>query len=233
MKLLTIIPAHNEAAAILKTVTDFKKVNPKIDILVVNDGSRDNTKQILEDNNINHINLAINMGLSGAVKAGIYYASLNNYDAFLQYDGDGQHLPEYVNAMVNKLNEGNDIVIGSRFIDKQKHRSMRMFGSKLITLAIMISCRKVITDPTSGMRLFSKNMIDLFIAGTLVNLESDSITWLIRNDYKVAEVPIKILDRNTGKSYFNFLNSITYMLNILITILLIQPFLRKHKKGGQ
>ncbi len=233
MKLLTIIPAHNEEAAIKKTVSDFKKVNPHIDVLVVNDGSTDDTKKILELNNIDHINLPINVGLSGVVKAGIYYASQNDYDSFLQYDGDGQHLPEYVSLMIDKLNEGNDLVIGSRFLDKKKHKSMRMLGSSVLAFSIRISCRKIITDPTSGMRMFSKNIIDLFIKENLVHWESDLITWLIHNNYKVAEVPVKMIDRHTGKSYFNFFNSITYMLTILVTILLIQPFLRKNKKRGK
>ncbi len=234
MKLLTIIPAHNEAECILDTIRNFKKVNPNLDFLVVNDGSVDDTQEILTKNNINHINLPTNIGLSGAVQAGIFYAKNHNYDAFLQYDGDGQHLPEYVKPMLEVLKQGNDIVIGSRFIDTKKPFSLRMLGSKILTLAILISCRRIIKDPTSGMRMFSSDIIKMFTENQPINLEADLLTWLIRNGYKIKEIPVKMIDRKTGSSYLNIFNSMFYMLSLVVTIILIQPFLpksRKFKKG--
>ena len=95
-KVLLVIPAYNEEENILKTCQKIKKENKKLDFIVINDGSKDNTKKILEDNNIPHINLIHNLGIGGAVQTGYKYALENNYDIVVQFDGDGQLDVRYV-----------------------------------------------------------------------------------------------------------------------------------------
>src|SRR5574344_2541558 len=122
-KVLLIIPAYNEEKCILNTVNKIKDYNKKnktqFDIIVINDGSKDSTENILNDNSINHIKLIHNLGIGGAVQTGYKYALDNDYDIAIQYDGDGQHDVSYVKDIIKPIldNKAN-MVIGSRFIDK-------------------------------------------------------------------------------------------------------------------
>ena len=125
MKVLLIVPAYNEEKNILKTYKDIVKYNnnnnkkEKYDIIVVNDGSTDKTKEIIEENNIPHINLIHNLGIGGAVQTGYKYAYENNYDIAVQLDADGQHDINYVKNIIKPIvAEKYDLVIGSRYIDK-------------------------------------------------------------------------------------------------------------------
>ena len=120
MKVLVIIPAYNEEESILKVVKNLELSNTGCDYVVINDCSKDSTGKILDENNINHIDLPVNLGLTGAVQTGYKYAYYNDYDAAIQFDGDGQHLPEYIPALVAEIEKGYDIVIGSRFVDEKK-----------------------------------------------------------------------------------------------------------------
>lgn len=101
-KIILIIPAYNEEKNILDTVKNIKQVDDKLDYIVINDGSKDNTLQVLKENNIKHINLIQNLGIGGAVQTGYKYAYENNYDIAVQFDGDGQHDVRYVKRYVNQ-----------------------------------------------------------------------------------------------------------------------------------
>ena len=103
MKVLVIIPAYNEEENILRVVRQLEAANTGCDYVVINDCSKDNTPKILDENKINHIDLPVNLGLTGAVQTGYKYAYENNYDAAIQFDGDGQHLPEYIPALVKEI----------------------------------------------------------------------------------------------------------------------------------
>ena len=91
MKVLVIIPAYNEEKNIVRTVTNLKKQCPNVDYVVINDCSKDNTEDVLKDNNFNYISLPVNLGIGGGVQTGYKYAVENNYDIAIQFDGDGQH----------------------------------------------------------------------------------------------------------------------------------------------
>ena len=159
MKTLVIIPAYNEEESILRVVRNLENADIDCDYIVINDCSKDSTGKILDDNNINHVDLPVNLGLTGAVQTGYKYAYYNNYDAAIQFDGDGQHLPEYIPSLVKEIENGYDIVIGSRFVDEKKHFSMRMLGSRIITAMIKLTTGATINDPTSGMRIINKELI--------------------------------------------------------------------------
>ena len=117
-KILLIIPAYNEEANILKTCETIRKHSKKLDFIVINDGSKDRTKEILEENKLNHINLIHNLGIGGAVQTGYKYALENDYDIAVQFDGDGQHDVTYVEDIIKPIIEGKaDFVIGSRFVE--------------------------------------------------------------------------------------------------------------------
>lgn len=118
MKVLLIIPAYNEEGNILNVVNSIKNFSDEIDYIVINDGSKDNTLKILKENNINHVNLIYNLGIGGAVQTGYKYAYKNNYDIAIQFDGDGQHDINYIQAICEPIiNNQADMCIGSRYID--------------------------------------------------------------------------------------------------------------------
>ena len=227
MKSLVIIPAYNEEKSILNTVADIKKNAPDFDYIIINDCSQDKTLQLCKDAGIPVINLPINLGIGGAVQTGYLYAKKNHYDYAVQFDGDGQHRPEYIQAMKEKMDEGYDIVIGSRFVTEKKSWSMRMFGSRLIGTAIWLTTGAKIKDPTSGMRLFSRKMIGEFAWNLNYGPEPDTVSFLIRQGAKIAEVQVTIDDRTAGESYLKPLTAASYMVRMLLSILVIQNFRKR------
>ena len=161
MKLLIIIPAYNEASNIERVVDNLIENYSQYDYVIVNDGSSDDTRKICANRKYNFLDLPINVGLAGAIRAGIRYANYHGYDYAVQIDGDGQHEPKYIKDMLEKMETAQaDIVIGSRFKEEKKPNSMRMLGSRIISGAIKLTTGgKIIEDVTSGMRLFNKRMI--------------------------------------------------------------------------
>lgn len=227
MKTLLIIPAYNEEESLEKTVDSLQEKAPLIDFLIVNDGSTDGTERICRENRYPFLSLATNLGLAGAFQAGLKYACRHDYDCAIQFDADGQHLPEYIQELA-KATEIYDIAIGSRFIDGKKPRSMRMLGSNLIQWAIKVTTGKTITDPTSGMRAFNRRMITIMANGLNFGPEPDTVSYLIkRANAKVVEVPVEMQDRQAGESYLNPWRSSVYMLRMAVSILFMQFFRKK------
>ena len=227
--LLVIIPAYNEAANIERVVSHLAESFPQYDYIVINDGSRDKTAEICRRNQFHLLDLPVNLGLSGVFQAGIRYACEKGYSSVIQFDGDGQHRPEFIGRMKKKLDEGYDIVIGSRFVNAKKSASLRMLGSRMLSLAIRITTGAVIHDPTSGMRMFNRKMMEEFAAGLHYSPEPDTISWLIRRGAKVAEVPVLMDERSGGKSYLTPVTAARYMIQMLVSILFIQNFRKKDK----
>lgn len=220
MKVLVIIPAYNEEENILRVVRNLELSNTGCDYVVINDCSKDSTGQILDENNINHIDLPVNLGLTGAVQTGYKYAYYNGYDAAIQFDGDGQHLPEYIPALVKEIENGYDIVIGSRFVNEKKHFNLRMLGSRIITAMIKLTTGVTINDPTSGMRIINKRLIKDYAFEINRKPEPDTLAFQIKKGFRAKEVQVKMEDRLAGTSIYAGLgNSIKYMLKVLITIL--------------
>lgn len=227
-KVLIIIPAYNEAENIERVVSNIIENYSQYDYVVINDGSKDSTSKICKKNNYNLIDLSVNCGLAGAFQAGIKYAQRNNYDYALQYDGDGQHNPKYIGEMLKAFEENNiDIVIGSRFKTEKKPKSMRMMGNNVISLSIKLTTGQKITDPTSGMRMYDKKMIDLLASTMDLGPEPDTMAYLIRCGAKIQEIQVEMNERIAGESYLNFMKSIQYMTHVCMSILFVQWFRRK------
>ena len=230
IKLLILIPAYNEMETIQRVVAHLRADYSQFDYVVVNDGSKDLTAQICKENGYPLLDQPINLGLSGAFQTGMKYAYQQGYDAVLQFDADGQHLPQYIQPMLEKLQEEYDVVIGSRFVTKKKPFTARMAGSFLISAAIRLTTGKKLTDPTSGMRMYNRKMIRQFATELNYTPEPDTISYLMKCGAKVAEVQVEMAERVAGTSYLNFANSMRYMLRMGISILLVQWF-RGSTKG--
>lgn len=218
---LVIIPAYNEEACIVSTVKELTKVAPQYDYVVVNDGSKDSTAELCRNNGFNLIDLPANLGLTGAFQTGMKYAYRHGYDHAIQFDADGQHSPSFIEELVNAMDETQaDIVIGSRFVTKQKPKSLRMLGSNLISTLIRITTGAKINDPTSGMRLYNRLMIEQFAIRGDLTPEPETLAFLIkRKGASVIERQVNMRDRVAGESYLTFSKSIAYMANTCSAIL--------------
>lgn len=226
-ELLIVIPAYNEEENIENVVTFIQSKYSQYDYIVVNDGSRDRTADICRQNGYELLNLPVNLGLAGAFQAGLKYAYVKGYSYAIQFDADGQHRPEFIEPMLERIKQGYDIVIGSRFVNIKKGNSLRMVGSKMITVAIKITTGARVSDPTSGMRMFSREMIKEFAQNLNYGPEPDTVSYLLKNGAKVSEVPVHMEERQAGESYLNLVNSCKYMAKMLISILFVQNFRKR------
>ena len=229
MKVLIIVPAYNEALNIKKTIEDLKN-NTNYDYLIINDCSKDNTKQVCEENNFNVISLPINYGLTSGIQLGMKYAYKNGYDIVIQFDGDGQHEAKYLKDLVKEIEDGNcNIAIGSRFVTAKKPKSIRMLGSNLITLAIKLTTGKTIKDPTSGMRAYDKGVIEQFVKNNSLTPEPDTLEYMLKKKKKIKEIQVEMREREFGESYLKPLKSAEYMINMFFSIIFIRAITRKNK----
>lgn len=229
MKCLIIIPAYNEEKNIVRVVEELQRDYPQYDYVIINDGSGDDTAKICRKHGYNLIDLPVNLGLAGAFQTGLKYAYIKKYDCAIQFDADGQHRPEYIAPMIEKIEEGYDIIIGSRFVEKKKPISLRMLGSFFISIAMRMTTGCKVKDPTSGMRMFSKKMIKEFALSLNYGPEPDTISFLLKQGATITEVQADMEERIEGESYLTFGRSMNYMLRMLISILFIQNF-RKRKR---
>lgn len=223
MKVLLIIPAYNEAQNIEKTIKDVKE-NSEYDYIIINDCSKDNTKEICEKNNFNVISLPINYGLTSGIQLGMKYALKYDYDVAIQFDGDGQHQARYLKELVKEIENGNDIVIGSRFVTEKKPVTARMLGSRLIAFSIRLMTGKKIADPTSGFRAYNRACIKDYANDMNNPPEPDTLVYMLRKKRKIKEVQVQMSEREFGESYLNLMNTIKYMSRMMVSIFLIQPF---------
>ena len=222
MKKLIIIPAYNESGNIIKVVDDIRKNAPGFDYVVINDCSTDNTLKICRQNKINHVNLSVNLGIGGAVQTGYIYACQNGYDIAVQFDGDGQHDASYLEMMVEELvRSGSDMVIGSRFIEKEGFQSsgLRRFGIRYFSVLIRLMTGKVVTDPTSGMRVMNRDVMRIFAENYPKDYpEPECVMAILRMGKKVKEVPVIMKEREEGTSSIGGFRSVYYMIKVTLAI---------------
>lgn len=241
-KILLIIPAYNESANIVNVYSTIKEYNEKadnikLDYVIINDGSTDNTLEICKKYDMNVIDLITNLGIGGAVQTGYLYAYQNGYDIAVQFDGDGQHDVNYVVNICKPIIEGSvDLCIGSRYLNSEssefKSTFMRRFGKNIISLIIKLCTGVKITDPTSGFRAVNNDIMKLFSVDYPTDYpEPESIVNVIKNGYKVTETPVSMNERIGGKSSINFLKSAHYMIKVSISIII--DSLRTTKKKGK
>ena len=222
--ILVIIPAFNEEMNITFVAENLIRNHPDLDYVIVNDGSQDRTAEICRRHAYHLLDLPVNLGLAGAFQAGMRYACERGYRYAVQFDGDGQHRAEYIVPMREKMDEGYDIVIASRFVTEKKPHSLRMIGSRLIAAAIFLTTGQKINDPTSGMRMYNEKMIRIFAKKINYAPEPDTLSLLMRHGAKTAEIQAVMDLRTAGVSYLTPFVAVNYMVRTLISILFIQRF---------
>ncbi len=229
LKLLIFVPAYNEEKSIKQVVADLKKHCPEHDYVIIDDGSSDNTVLVCEENNFPYISLPFNLGLDGVFQTGNKYAFENGYDAAIPFDGDGQHNARYIPTLFNKLQEGYDVVIGSRFLNKKKPLNLRMMGSRIISFFFKLTTKQKFTDPTAGMRMVNRSIMRQIATDPNCGAEPDTWAYFVKNGAKFVEVPVEMNERTEGQSYFTLGRSIFFMFRMCLSILFLQFF----RKGGE
>lgn len=231
MKTLVIIPAYNEEEAIVETINNLKKCcDGMVDYVIINDCSKDNTLKKCNKNNFNVINLPINLGIGGAVQTGYKYAYRFGYDIAIQMDADGQHDPKYISEIIEKIKAGNDMVIGSRFIEKNGFQStfVRRIGINLYSKIIKLFTGKVIKDTTSGYRAVNKKIIKIFANNYPVDYpEPETDAFIAKNKFEIFELPMQMKERDTGSSSITPIKSIYYAIKVGLAVTLACIFKNK------
>ncbi len=224
MRKLVIIPAYNEQGGIEKTVQDVMENAPDFDYVIINDCSTDKTLEVCRKNGYHVINLSVNLGIGGGVQTGYVYAWRNGYDVVVQFDGDGQHNAKYLDVMADKLiKEKLDMVIGSRYIKKEGFQStgLRRLGIRYFTGLIKIITGKKITDPTSGMRMVGKDVIEIYAKNYPKDYpEPESVVTILKKGKKVEELPVLMNAREEGVSSISPRKSVYYMIKVSLAILI-------------
>lgn len=217
---LVIIPAFNEAESIVNTVNDIIENAPSFDYVVINDCSRDNTLELCKENGFNVVSLPINGGIGAAVQTGYMYAKRYGYKCAIQVDGDGQHDAAFLEYMAKYIKEHDlGMLIGSRYIEKQGFQSsgLRRFGIRYFTALIKIFTGQRITDPTSGMRMVGRSVIEYFAEEYPKDYpEPETAVTVIKKGWKVEEIPVVMKERQGGVSSISPKRSVYYMIKVSI-----------------
>lgn len=222
---IVILPAYNEGMNIKGVIEDIRENTDEVDILVVNDGSTDNTSNISKEMGVYLIDLPVNLGIGGAVQTGFQYALSNNYSYAMQFDGDGQHKGSEIPKLLDRIRKGDaDVVIGSRFLKggASAFRStfFRRIGIFFFSNLISIIMRQRLTDPTSGFRVANREAIRRFAKHYPEDYpEPEAIVLLKRWGFRIAEIPTIMQERVGSSSSITTIKSVYYMVKVTLAIL--------------
>ena len=221
---LVIVPAFNEAESIAWVIRDLKRYAPWADVVIVNDGSEDDTSLVARHAGAKVLDLPVNLGIGGAVQTGFRYAWEHGYHLAFQFDGDGQHRARRLADLARPiLAEEADLVIGSRFL---KPRGMTATGSRWIGIKFLANIitrliQQRITDPTSGFRVAGRRTIELFAAEYPQDYpEPESLVLVVRQGLRVREVPATMRRRRGGASSIGLWHGAHYMAKVTLAVLM-------------
>jgi glycosyltransferase involved in cell wall biosynthesis len=221
---VAVVPAYNEAATIRGVVRSIMDALPGFDVVVVDDGSTDETGRLAERAGAKVLRMPFNLGIGGAVQAGFVYAHDNGYDHMVQVDGDGQHDPGEVAHLVAAMREDPtvDVVCGSRFLSRDHVYPApisRRTGIHLFAFLLSRVVGQRISDPTSGFRLYNRRAITLFARDYPHDYpEVEAVLMLHFHRLRMQEVPVRMLARGGGVSSIGSGKSVYYMIKVLLAL---------------
>lgn len=218
------MPAFNEAGSIERVVKSIHETNPGLDVVVIDDGSSDDTAQLAESAGATVLSLPVNLGYGAALQTGYKYAVMNQYDYTVQIDGDGQHDPKFIEKLLARLDNGADVVIGSRFLGNlgsYDNPAMRQMGMMFFRSLIYLFIKRRITDPTSGFQAMKRSVFEYFAKSKQYPSDfpdADIIILLHYAGFNVTEIPVVMYNSETGKSMHSGLKPIYYIFKMLLSI---------------
>jgi glycosyltransferase involved in cell wall biosynthesis len=224
-RLLAVVPAYNEAGTVGEVVRSLYEYAPQFDVIVVDDGSTDDTGRRAQAAGATVLRLPFNLGIGGAVQTGFVYALENGYDYLAQVDGDGQHKPAELQKLLDAIGRdpGLDMVCGSRFLSPQTGYSApvsRRTGIHLFAFVLSKILGQRVTDPTSGFRLYNRRAIALFARDYPNDYpEVEAVLMLYSNRLSMTEVQVEMQLRRAGRSSINMRRSFYYMVKVSLALL--------------
>lgn len=223
---LIIIPAYNEEAHIAKVLDDVKNSNPQADILVVNDGSSDNTSETAKQTGVMVLDIPFNIGYGGAIQTGFHFATEYGYNFVITIDGDAQHDPYSAKNLIETMDrERADVVIGSRFIEgTYKMGVLRKIGVRLFSAIAGFYTGMKFTDPTSGFQLLNRSVFSYLAKGNNYPLDYPDVNIIMalhKMKFKVAEAPVRMKENPKGKSMHSGLRPIIYVVRMFLAIIMV------------
>jgi len=240
MKLLLILPAYNEEGNICNTVAAIRRYQETphavdVDYIVINDGSTDGTERVCRENGIKCLSLVQNLGIGGAVQTGYLYAVRKGYDIAVQFDGDGQHDIDSLDALIAPILSGEaDFTVGSRFLEPHSgFRStwLRRVGIRYLSALLRLVSGVRICDVTSGYRAANRDVLALLARDYPVDYpEPESLVFLQKNGFRLKEVQVNMFERAAGKSSISSWKSVYYMIKVSFAILCAAM---QEKEGGK
>lgn len=242
-RLLVIVPAFNEQEALGGLLAELRalpvgELGVAIDIVVVDDGSRDRTSDVARAGNVRLIQLCRNLGIGGAVQAGLRLAHRERFDFAVQIDGDGQHPPTEVTRLLEaaRAEGAADLIVGTRYRDKENFRStpLRRLGSWWLRGLLRFVTGLRLSDPTSGFRLYGPRALALFDDTYPYDFpEPESLAIARAAGLSVAEIPVTMRERQGGTSSIAGFSTIYYMFKVTIAVLLTYARARPQTRGTQ
>jgi len=232
-RIIAVIPAHNEQESLPVTLKELAAVRPDVDVVIVDDGSTDQTARIARSIGCPTVSLPVNLGIGGAVQTGIRYALNHGYDVAFQYDADGQHRPDQIATLTAPILRGEaDLVLGSRFLQKSGYKVGAGRGAIMWLLRTMSSwaIHQRITDNTSGFRAYGRGAMQFMVTNCSCDYpEIEAIILLVRNGYRFTEVPATMGERVAGQSMFTPVRAMYFIIRSLMSVVisvLVRPVCR-------
>ena len=222
LRRIAIVPAYQEEGSVGRVIDEIRAFDSDFEIVVVDDGSGDRTAKEAAAKGAHVVRLPFNLGIGSAVQTGFRYAYENGFDLAVRIDGDGQHDPSQLPALLEPVLAGEaDIAVGSRFAGKDGYRSSRSrrIGIRILARAVSMLVGQRITDPTSGFQAVNRRGIRLFAADYPSDYpEVEATVMVAKHRLALREVPVAMRGRSTGRSSIGALHSAYYMAKVLLAL---------------
>ena len=234
LKILVMIPCYNEEENMERVVERLRAACPEVDFLIIDDCSTDRSRQLCAEKGYSYLSLPVNLGIGGGVQSGYLFAVERGYDITVQMDGDGQHDPAYLKALIQPVAEGKlDMAIGSRFITKDGFQSsaLRRLGINIISLFILLLTGRRIKDTTSGFRACNRALTEFFARHYAQDYpEPEAIVSALAAGYRVGEVPVVMEERMGGTSSIRSFKSVYYMVKVCLSLIVYRLSFSRRKR---
>ena len=222
LRRIAIVPALNEASAIASVIEEIRTADADMEIVVVDDGSTDDTRIVATRAGARVVRLPFNLGIGGAVQTGYQYAREHGFDLAVQIDGDGQHVPSEMARLLEPIADDRaDLVVGTRFVGENAYRPShaRRLGIELFARFVSMLVGERVTDTTSGFRAANRRAIRLFADQYPHDYPEVEATVLVhRSKLRMVEVPVAMRVRVSGQSSITALRSIYYMIKVSLAL---------------
>jgi glycosyltransferase involved in cell wall biosynthesis len=236
-RILVAIPAYNERATIGSVVNSVRANLPNLDLIVVDDGSRDGMGQVLRDLRVMTATHLCNLGYGRAIQTAIKYALVEGYDALITLDGDGQHDARQIPGLIERFRrEEWDVLVGSRYIQSRNYASAplgRRIGMQLFSVLTRIVTGQRVYDTSSGLKMMRRRVFEPLTRWHFVDFHAEAIVYLMRLGYRIGEYPISVAERKYGQSMYSTLSHLAYPLKTSLMILLgvVEAGLVRRRRG--